>query len=330
MSGKFEVYGAGQSGGEKKSVDWDELNKYVVEQAGLQQRETLTGYVSAIVDLGTQEQPDAEMIFVGDEEDERKAVAEFPNTYFKDGIDFETKKPVRYKCWPQKPVQAVAVAIDFPDIIVDKGKFFGESKPLPLRLWLGGQYYIQGSGMCVQRPTPLKVNKKLGDWSLDQKHLFYKMAVAAKLIEPGQVFVPQRIDQLLGKAFQFEAQVFMKKGTDGKYYYTEYIKFVSGLARGMATPEVVTTPSLIMFNADNDPEQLKEVRNHVINTMKRASNFEGSAIQKQLIEIGRIKEDDVEQKGSSADNASGQAKQEKQTSAQDDFDDDFDDSSLPF
>tara|TARA_Y100000114_G_C11764120_1_gene332334 strand:+ start:29349 stop:30353 length:1005 start_codon:yes stop_codon:yes gene_type:complete len=279
----FDSYGAAQNGGNTstKSVNFDELNAYVVETAELEQRETLVGYVSMIVDLGTQEQPDAEVVFNGTEEDERKAVAEMPDTYFKDGIDPVSKNKVRYKCWPQKPVQCVAVAVDFPEIIVDKGSFFGESKPLPLRLWLGGQFYIENVGMVVGRPTPLKVNKKLGDWSLDQKNLFHKMAVAAKIIKPNEVFVPQRIDELLGKAFQFEAQVFFKE-SKGKKYYTEYVKFVSGLGRGQTAPEHITTPMLIQFNKENPEDAVKELRAHVVNTIKKASNYEGSVIQKQI------------------------------------------------
>lgn len=281
----FDVYGADQKEtNDKPKVDFDELNRYVVETAKLEERETLVGYVSMIVDLGTQEQPDAEVVFTGTEEDERQAIAEKPLTYFEDGYDYESKKNVRFKKWPQKPLQCVAVAVDFPEIIIDKGSFFGDSKPLPLRLWLGGQFYIPEVGMVVGRPTPLKVNKKLGDWSLDQKHLFYKMAVADKLIKPGEVLKPQRISELLGKAFQFEAQVFFKE-SKGKKYYTEYIKFVSGLGRGQSAPELLTEPMMIQFNKQNDEAAVKELRAHVVNTLKRASNYEGSVIQKQIEEV---------------------------------------------
>lgn len=282
----FQVYGSEQKESNKggKQIDFDELNRYTVETAGLQDRETLIGVVSGIIDLGTQEQPDAEVVFVGDEEDERKAIAEKPQTYFKDGIDPDTKKPVRLKCWPQKAVQCVAVAVDFPDVILNKAQFFGEDNPRPLRLYLGGQFYIEGSGMVIQRPTPLKVNKKLGDWSLDQKHLFYKMAVASKLIKPGEVFKPQRISELLGKAFQFEAQVFFKE-SKGKQYYTEYVKYVGALGRGQQSPELEYEPVLIQFNKENDPVAIKELRAHVVNTIKRASNYEGSVIQRQIEEI---------------------------------------------
>jgi hypothetical protein len=198
------------------------------------------------------------------------------------------------KCWPNKPVQCVALAIDFPDIIIDKGQFFGESKPLPLRIWMGGQFYTQEHGMVIGRPIPLKVNKKLGDWSFDVKHQLYKMAVDSKLIKTGKSFAPKQIDELLGKAFQFKAQVFMKPGKDGKEYYTEYIKYVGGLGRGQSSPDYELEPFMIQFNAKNSEEKMKELRWHVINTIKQASNYPGSAIEAQLDEV-------AESKGSSSD-----------------------------
>lgn len=315
----FEVYGASQKegGSSKSNVNFDELNNYVVETAGLQDRETLVGYVSMIVDLGTQNQPDAEVVFTGNENDEKEEFAKNPNTYFKDGFDQQSKKQVRFKCWPQKPVQCVAVAIDFPDIMIDKGQFFGNSDPKPLRLWLGGQFYNTTLGkMVVARPTPLKVNKKLGDWGFDQKHLFYKMAVADKMIKPGEVFAPKDIDKLLGKAFQFTTQVFFKEGKDGKSYYTEYVNFVGALGRGQAAPEIKTTPLLIQMNKSNDERAVKEVRAHVLNTCSLASNWTGSVLQKQVDGI-RYKNEDAN------DRQYAKPEQKSESATSDDFDDDI-------
>lgn len=301
----FDTYGASQNEASNHSkVDWDKLNRYVVEVAQLQQRETLVGYVSNIVDLGTQEQPDSEVVFTGTEEDERKEIAERPQTYFKDGYDYQTKKDVRLKCWPNKPVQCVAFSVDFPDIIIDKGQFFGESKPLPLRLWYGGEFYSETYGMTIARPTPLKVNKSLGDWSFDVKHLFYKMAVDSKIINPGEIFVPSRINELLGKAFQWQAQVFYKKAKTGKEYYTEWIKYVSGLGRGQSSPEIITPLGLVQFNRENDPSVLKELRSHVVNTMKRASNYEGSLVKSQIESVRGVS-------GGSQNNNSNKGTQER-------------------
>ncbi len=264
----------------ENAVDYDALNKYVVETANLKERETLIGYVSSIVDLGLQEQEDAKVEFKGDAQEEANIIDDKPDTYFETGPD-ENGVVKRWQRWPQKPAQAVAVSVDFPDIIVDKGQFFGNSKPLPLRLWMGGQFFIQGTGMVVGRPTMLKINKKAGFWSFDKKHLFHKMAVAAKLIKADEAFLPQNIDDLLGKAFQFQVQVFFKE-SKGKEYYTEYINFQGGLGRGQVAPEPLTEPFIIQFTEPNSVENLKEIRNHVMNTLKRAGDFEGSAIQAQL------------------------------------------------
>lgn len=310
---------------DRQQVDFEALNQYVVETAALQQRETLVGVISMIVDLGEQEQDDAEMTFTGSEEDERAEIAKNPNTYFKDGIDQQSKKPVRLKCWPQKPVQCVAVAVDFPDIMIDKGQFFGESKPLPLRLWLGGQFYIPGAGMVIGKPLPLKwVNldktRATKKFSLAQTNTLYKMAVGAKLIQPGEVFEPSRIDELLGKALQFDAQVFFKE-SKGKQYYTEYVKFASGLGRGQKVPELPFEPMVIQFNEDNADSAIKDLRAHVVNTIKRAKDYEGSKIKEQIERV----------RGKPADGAQKQkeaAKQQQPAPQQPEYDSYDDD--IPF
>jgi hypothetical protein len=275
----------------ESKVDWDALNKYTIETAGLQLPETLAGVVVGIVDLGKQEQSDAEVVFVGTPEDEVKWIESNPNTYFKVGIDQQTKKRARLKCWPVKPTQCVAVAVDFPDIMLDKGQFFDnpDAEHKPLRMWLGNQFYTQGAGQVVASPTTLKVTNlnKGGEkgkeiWSLPTTNLFYKMAVASKIIEPGQAFDPSRIDEVLGQSYQFQAQIYMRKAPDGKEYMTEKIKFVGSLGRGQAVPENSTEPFLVQFNRINSEEAIKQLRSHVVNTIKQSTTYEGSAIQKQL------------------------------------------------
>lgn len=282
----FDAYApTASNSSNRKEVDWNALNTYVVETANLQEPETLVGVVVGIVDLGTQPQPDAENVFKGSADDEEAEILKNPNTYFKDGLDPQTRKPARLKCYPQKPQQSIAIAVDFPEIMIDKGQFFGESNPQPLRMWLGGSFYTEGKGMVVARPTPLKVvniDKEAAKpkWSFSPLHLCYKMAVGAKLVKPGEVFLPNQIDKLVGKAFQFQVQIFMKE-VKGKEYFTENIKFVGGLGRGQVAPEVENT-FLIQFNKPNNPEDLKQLRNHVLNTIKAAQNYVGSVIQGQL------------------------------------------------
>ena len=285
----FDIENSAGEQSESK-VDWDALNKYTVETANLQEPETLVGVVTAIVDLGVQDQPDAEVVFEGSAEDEERITAEMPGTYFIDGIDQQTKKRARLKCWPVKPQPCVAVAVDFPDILLNKGVFFGDkdAEAKPLRLWLGDTFYTKEHGSVVARPTVLKPSnlekdkKKSPIWSLAQNHLFYKMAVASKIVKPNEAFDRTRIDEVLGHAYQFQVQIFLKEGKDGKEYLQERIKFVGGLGRGQSAPESPVEPFLIQFNKVNAEESVKQLRSHVINTIKKANNYNGSAIQKQL------------------------------------------------
>lgn len=290
----FKVVNTPTSDNAGSNIDFDALNKYMVEAAGLQERETLPGYVASIIDLGVQKQPDAEVTFTGTEEEEDAICAEYKDTYFKDGIDQDTKQPVRLKCWPQKPQQCVVLAIDFPDIIVDKAKELGEeSNPLPLRLYTGGQFYVPTQGMIVARPTPLRVvnldkSRKTKKWSLAQNNMLHKMAVAAKLVKPDEVFLPQRIDELLGKAFQFDAQVYFKQ-VGQKEYYTEYLKFSAALGRGQQVADLETVPYIVEFDEENPDSAIIELRAHVVNTIKQAENYKGSVIQGQIETLRKAK-----------------------------------------
>jgi len=288
---------------DKPTVKFDELNKYVVETCQLQQPETLLGVISVIADLGTQKLPDAEYDL--DKEDVDLTIEQLSEKYSKDitegkitkfgkSYDSVKKEWVVRKFVKQADRQAIVMAIDFPDIMLDKGQFFGETEPnpKPLRLWLGGQYWNKFIGekgkMLVQNVIPLKVTNIAQPpakvWSMNPKSIPHKMAVAAKIIETGEAFLPQDIDKLLGKTLQFKAQVFFNKGTDGKQYYTEKVSFAAGLARGQKERQVDKT-YLIQFNKENDQQALKELRAHVINTIEQATNFEGSVIQKQLDEV---------------------------------------------
>lgn len=307
----MEVYGAAtqqKNQSNKPTVDFDALNKYVVETCGLQQPETLLGVVSVMVDLGTQKQNDAEYDL--DATDKDLTIEQLTEKYaleihegrirkFDKSYDSKTKSWVVRKFVPQQDRQSIVYAVDFPDIMLDKGKFFGEEEGKnlkPLRLWIGGQYWNKHlEKMLVQNVIPLKV-KNLAEegqpkkWSMATNSSIYKMAVAAKLIKQGEAFLPQDADKLLGKTLQFKAQVFFNKGKDGKQYYTEKLAFAASLARDQVEKQVDNT-YLIQFNQPNDPQALKELRKHIVNTIENATNYvnqetgEPSAIAKQFAEL---------------------------------------------
>lgn len=295
----FDAYSVGTNSNNdsnRPKVDFDALNNYVIETAACQEPETLTGVISVIVDLGSQKQPDAEYDLQG--EDVGKTAAELTEKYaqeiaegkiskFDKSYDSVAKSWVIRKFVPQKDRQSIAYAVDFPDIQLDKGQFFGDDsgETKPLRLWSGGQFWNKyQKKMLIQNLTPLKITKddKVG-WTMKSNSLPYKMAVASKVTKQGDAFLPQEIDKLLGKTMQFKVQIYNEQGKDGKQYYKEKMSFVGGLGRGQKEIELDKT-YLIQFNKDNDPEALKELRKHIINTIENATNFEGSAIQAQLLE----------------------------------------------
>lgn len=281
----FETYGPkGSSGG--SNVDFDALNKYVVAEAGLEEKSVLLGYVSAIVDLGIHKEADGRKEFTGSPAELKKHLKENKDNWS------ETEGDKTFVCWEGRKRQAVTIAIDFPDIIIDKGQFFKESKPLPLRLWIGGQFYTKTNGMVVGRPIFIRENKKLGDWSLSTNSMLYKMGEAAKLLDDKKCFPAGKIDQLLGKTFQFEAQVWFEQGEAGKEYYNEYVRFTSAKMKGMPDLEMLTDPILIQFNKENSEEDLKMLRSYIVNTIKLAENYELSKIKKQLEALGSSTDDD--------------------------------------
>ena len=195
----MEVYGAttqSKNQSNKPTVNFEELNQYVVDTCQLQQPETMLGVVSVMVDLGTQKQNDAEYDL--DESDKGLSIEELTDKYsleihegrirkFDKSYDSKTKSWVIRKFVPQQDRQSIVYAVDFPDIMLDKGKFFGEEEGKnlkPLRLWIGGQYWNKyQEKMLVQNVIPLKVTNIADQgqpkkWSMNPKSSLYKMPVS--------------------------------------------------------------------------------------------------------------------------------------------------------
>jgi hypothetical protein len=288
----FNVANTGSKEGGGSNTDWEALNAHIIEAAGtVDAPRNIVGIISSIVDLGVQERTDAKMEWNGNAEAEAKAIEDQPNTYFEDD-SYDGK---RYKRWPQRPCQQVAVTVDFPQIITDKGQFFGDSNPVPYRMLLNGEFLFNAEGggkeVRVNRPFDLNLTKKTGVWSLAQTATLYKMAKAAGLVKVDGSFLPQDIDQLLGKPFQFEMRAYMKpnKKDASKSYFTEDIKFVGMPAEGVAIPELdASLITMIQFTEENNPESLKFLRASLKRTIQRANNYSGSVLEAQLGALGTV------------------------------------------
>lgn len=274
--------------GDRKQVDWAAMNQEVIDIVGTQKKaKSVVGYVSGVVALGKQPQLDAEVVFVGTEEDERKAIAEKPLTYFKDGTD-DKGNPVRLKCWPQPPIDCVAITVDFGQFKINKNKYFGdtEAEAKPLRLLMNGEFVFKGQPYTergLAKLYKLKVQKNPQDkWSIAANSKLYQLAVATGVIEDGDAFVPNDIGKLIGKSAQFQIRVYMK---DDKYF-TEEISLAGLIPEGLPIPEVdPETLYGVYFDKPNNPECLKQLRVSIRNQMKKATNYEGSVVQQELDSI---------------------------------------------
>lgn len=271
--------------GNQRVVDWDGLNSHVIEMAKTQEKaRSIPGIISGIIDLGEQILDDAEVIFVGSAEDEAKEIEAKPATYFKDGVD-DKGKAVRLKCWPQKPCQQVCVTIDFPQVMVDKGKFFGNSNPQPLRMLLNREFTLPGESRTKIVASPFNIKEMKHDigngkttWAFAKNNGLHKLADACGLLDANGLFTKNRIGELLGKVAQFQFQVWMKPGKKaGTAYFDEKIKLVGMVPEGIPLPEA---PQGTLYGVNffprsgaNDPEAVKQLRACIKSHIKRAINY---------------------------------------------------------
>lgn len=283
-------------GGNRPAVEWDKLNAHVVEAAGGGKTRSLPGIISGLIDLGEQNLEDAEHVFVGTAEDELAETAARAATYFKDGFD-DKGKACRLKCYPQKPVQQLAVMVDFPQVQVDKGQFFGNSNPLPLRMLLNGEFTLPGEKVkVVGRPYNIRETNHAEKgqkpmWAFAKNNGIHKLADACGILDSNGLFKKERIGELLGKVAQFQFQVYMKPGKTGGSFFTESIKLAGMVPEGVAVPEV---PEGILHGVNlysaNDEDAVKQLRVAAKNTIKRANNYAGSPLSK-LLEAGAPQQD---------------------------------------
>lgn len=295
MTFELDTSGATQSSGNGggSNIDFEAMNQEVVDAAGTQKKpKTLVGFISGLYDLGMQPRPDFEKIHDPNDTKEVEALekgeATLETKNFYDNGKWYNDAEVF--CKPRTPAKAIAFAVDFPSIVVDKGKHFGESNPLPLRLVMGNTWAVTNPDN-PEKKMPIiaspfflaeNTNNNVGKWALSNRSNLHKMGEAADLLTDDGLFVKENISGLLGKALMFKIQVFM----NDKGYYTEKINFVSEVPEGLPVPEFDT--SLIHglnMNRPNDPDALGQVRAVVKNTMRLSADWDDSVIRQELEEL---------------------------------------------
>lgn len=277
------------------NVNFDELNKYIVETVGCSQKpEAVIGIITGVIDLGLQAQDDAKMAWTGDAASEAAELEKNPNQYFETLPD-DKGVQTRYKRWAVKAQRSVAITFDVPSILINRGKFFDESgvgEELPFRGLLNNEFGIKGIGKVVGKPYSLKEQRnENGTWSLKNNTILHKIAQATESLDTQGNFKPAYLGNLIGKAAMFNVHVFLNKQGE-KEYLNEKMSFggpVPKMMQGMIPTLDDKFLYMVNFQGPQDLEALKNLRQSVINTMKQAEDFEGSDVQKALIEIGKIK-----------------------------------------
>jgi hypothetical protein len=324
---KVDTSGAQQSSGNtatKSNVDYDAMNQEVIDILGTQKKgKTVVGFVSGFIDLGNQPRPDFEQLRKEDDADQNKAISEGnAKVVTKDLYDNgKMHRGVEVFCNPRTPAKAFTLVVDFPQYKVDKGKYFGEPNPAPLRLYMGNEWLLNDPDDAARKMRIVQnhmymtenTNNPQNQWALGTTTTVSKMCVAAGLEDENGLVSKDDITELLGKSMMFNVQVWNKpaKKDASKSYYTESIKFIGEVPEGLTTPEF--DEELIHgvnFNQENDPVMLNQIRHTAKNTMKLATDWKDSVIKK---EIDQAKADwkankDAEEKASGSSNNSSEAK----------------------
>lgn len=279
---------------DRPNIDFEALSAYVVEAVGCEDKpEAMIGIVSGVIDLGLQAQEDAKMVWTGDAASEAEELAKNDKQYFETLPD-DKGNPVRYKRWAVKPQRCVALNIDFPDTMVNRGKFFDEDgvgEDLPFRGLLNNEFGLKGVGKVVGKPFSLREQRNDdGTWGFKNNTILFKLAQATNQLVDGN-FKPAMLGNLIGEAAMFNVHVFLNEHA-GKKYLNEKLSFNGPVPKAMQKMIPVLDDKfmhVVNFKGEQDLEVLKNLRQSVINTMKQAEDFVGSDVEKALIEIGKVK-----------------------------------------
>lgn len=340
MSKKFVFNTPAPTNSENSNIDFDAMNQYIVETVGCADKpEAMIGVVSGVIDLGLQAQEDAKMEWKGSDADKAEVlqkVADGKSQEYFEVLDNGKGVMVEYKRWPVKAQRCVALNIDFPDTLINRGKFFDEEgggEELPFRGLLNNEFGLKGVGKVVGKPFSTREQRNDdGSWSLKNNTILFKLAQATSKLDEKGNFKPNYLGNLIGQAAMFNVHVFLNEH-GGKKYLNEKLSFNGPVPKAMQKMIPVLDEKfmhMVNFDGEQDLDALKQLRQSVINTMKMAENFEGSDVQKALIEIGKIKVGESSPKADTPQATPRQQAPQQQQVPQAPIDFDSFDSDIPF
>tara|TARA_Y100000310_G_scaffold74348_1_gene70468 strand:+ start:7626 stop:8651 length:1026 start_codon:yes stop_codon:yes gene_type:complete len=302
--GVFSNNNQPQSEGTQGSTDYEAYNKWLEENIGTDPVSE-TGIISGIIDLGIQPQDWNE--YEANEktaEEEQNTIAYWEGKggkcYFKDGENDEGKA-CRMKFVQKKPTQSFAFSVDFPQYMVPWNEFSENiDEPKPYRVVLNGKFKSELAKVYPLSWENLETDRSKDPvFSVRRNSIPYKLALNTGAIKNGDRMFPQDIPKILGKAAQF--QITLKRNGD---FLNERVKLQGVIPAALVKAGLV--PKLdekfqyaVEFDEDNNQEHVDFLQKAVKNTMKKASNYEGSKLQQQLEKDGKSESAPVSQESSS-------------------------------
>lgn len=262
------------------NADWEGFNQHLLEVIG-EDVESQIGVISGIVDLGLQKRDSYVEKYKGTPEQDKKLEGNY--TYLsEDGEEIITEL---------SDAKQIAIMVDFPELMVNYGKYLsedGEDDFKPYRHLITNQWWndtkkqMEAKGVSL---TCRKSEKTPSGYAYDEKSTISKLAISSKKSSK-PVCQDFEVLDLLGGYITMNINA--EESKDGKYVNVN-AKDISGVHKSINTDDIEydLEPFAVLFDYENSDECLKQLRESIKNTMKKAINWEDSAVKKQLEDLAK-------------------------------------------
>jgi hypothetical protein len=318
------------------NVDWSGWAEHQIEVIGTQSKSRIA-IISGLVDLGVQEREPFQVPHDEAKPDQLKALEEGRATL---GLGKHPKKKTQCEMIviPQKPAPQLAIVLDFPEIMLNYGKFFGKEGKDEFRPYR----YVYGGEFNKVLSSPSSVTCMVNDKaecgaSYAGTNMIAKFAVATGSVEGQLVEQTFPIEKLLGGVCTINSWVKVTEKGDNKYVNFG-CKDPSPKHEMIPVPDVKVEPFGISFYEDNSEESLNNIKSFTFKalreTIKKATDYDTKCTLKPWIEA--LEGGNTSNQGGSEGNTNKAPSQAAQTATEvqstpkveastdfEDFDDDF-------
>lgn len=255
----------------KSNIDWDGFNQEKLDVIG--DEEARPAVISGIVDFGLQERPDYVEKYVKGDDDHERNLESGRSHLSDDGKEIITELA---------PIDQIGVFVDFPELMVNYGKFFsedGKDEYRPYRHLLTGEFKGEARGISLScQPN----DKAESGWAYAPNSFITKIARAANLAD-GSV-VDQDFD--LGDLLGCQIQVSIGAQENGEYVNIT-ARDPSKLNKKLYIEDHDVKPFGVDFEGGNSDEDLEQVMNKsaIVRKWESSPNWKDSKLKAEIEEL---------------------------------------------